>query len=185
MCSGERGPTAKQWEWIAAVALRKRSGLLRAYRGMLRVEDLEECISQAVLELLLRARSGRPFASPLHVCHALEQKVRSRVTDRLRAYSGRSPLLAALERAQPLEPATALAGLIDPRPAVEEQVFHRELLERVVETLPALTVGQRAALAAALSGDGPAEGRSRERERKLCERARRSLRVRVLAGWDG
>jgi len=45
------------------VARAKREVLLRAYRHRLRLEDLEDCYSQAALELVAQARKGRAFSS--------------------------------------------------------------------------------------------------------------------------
>ena len=72
------------------------------HRQRLRREDLEDCYSQATLELVVAVRRGRTFANRPHVAHALELRFLSRVQDRRRALSGRSPLDAALEQAQPL-----------------------------------------------------------------------------------
>src|ERR1700733_10961072 len=47
-------------EEIARVARARREAMLRAYRHMLRREDLEDCLSQAVCELLAR---GQRFAN--------------------------------------------------------------------------------------------------------------------------
>ncbi len=49
-------------EAVALVACAKREVLLRVHRYRLRREDLEDCYSQATLELVVLARSGRRFA---------------------------------------------------------------------------------------------------------------------------
>jgi len=166
--------------WVAELASRKRAALLSAYRGKLRPDELEECLSQAVLELLVRAGRGDGFASPLHVERSLEQKLRSRITDRLRARAGRSPLLAAIERSGG---DAELAGVADPRVGVEETVALRELLVRITEAARKLTAAQRLALATQLgAGGGSGAG---EKERKARQRAREKLRALVLEGWDG
>ena len=63
-------------EQVALIAFSRRARLLRIHRRRLRHEDLEDCYSQATLELLARAQRA-PFASRDHVLHALEQKFRS------------------------------------------------------------------------------------------------------------
>jgi hypothetical protein len=49
-------------EEVAIVARAKRDVLLRAHRFRLRREDLEDCYSQATLELVAHVRSGGAFA---------------------------------------------------------------------------------------------------------------------------
>src|SRR5271165_1473650 len=61
-------------ELVARVALARRDLLLRVHRHRLRIEDLEDCYSQATLELMQRARSGTPFASHSHIAAAIEQR---------------------------------------------------------------------------------------------------------------
>jgi hypothetical protein len=46
-------------ETVARVVVEKRHVLLRAYRGWLRPHDLEDCLSQAALELVVRGEAGR------------------------------------------------------------------------------------------------------------------------------
>ena len=48
-------------EEVAIVARARRELLLRAHRFRLRREDLEDCYSQATLELVVRARRGGVF----------------------------------------------------------------------------------------------------------------------------
>jgi hypothetical protein len=60
---------------VARVALARRDLLLRAHRHRLRTEDLEDCYSQATLELIQRARSGTPFVNPGHVANAVDWAV--------------------------------------------------------------------------------------------------------------
>ncbi len=70
----------------------RRELLLRVHRRRLRREDLEDCYSQATLELL-RGRARRAAVSPA-ACTSpdvLEQRFLSRVLDRRRALLGRSP----------------------------------------------------------------------------------------------
>jgi len=89
-------------EVLANVAAARRELLIGVHRRRLRREDLEDCYSQATLELLVAVRGGRAFASRLHVARALELRFVSRVHDRRRALAGRSPMHAALERAHVL-----------------------------------------------------------------------------------
>jgi hypothetical protein len=189
MCSGERSAsTAEQYRWIAEAVARKRAGLILAYRTKLREEEVEECISQAVVELLARARRGAGFASPLHASRALEQKVRSRVIDRLRAFSGRSPLLAELARSRSRDQTDRVGErLADPRLGVEELVCLRQLLGLIPEAARELTVSQRTALALEVAGvPAVAWGWSPGKRRKLCARGRIKLRASAaLEGWDG
>ena len=51
-------------ETVARVAVGRRSRLLRFYRRRLRFEDLEDCYSQATLELMARSRR-QPFEERL------------------------------------------------------------------------------------------------------------------------
>ena len=87
------------WRWWPA---RAGSLLLGAHSHRLGREDLEDCYSQATLELLARARRERRFASPHHIANALEQRFLSRIHDRRRALSGRSPIEAAIAPPLPL-----------------------------------------------------------------------------------
>src|SRR6476620_10325256 len=82
-------------ERVAVVAQAKRDALLWIYRFKLQREELEDCFAQATLELVVRARRA-PFESDEHVANALAQKFASRITDRVRAFSGRSPKAAML-----------------------------------------------------------------------------------------
>src|SRR5262252_4446726 len=77
-------------EEVARVAAARRPRLLRLYRRRLRPEDLEDCYSQATLELLVRSRSGPFFASREHLGNLLELRFKSRIDDRRRAVEGRS-----------------------------------------------------------------------------------------------
>ena len=135
-------------EEIALVARARREGMLRAYRNMLRREDLEDCLSQAVFELLARGARGQRFASREHVANALEQRFLSRVQDRRRAVRGRSPLQAHLESALPWSgPGERELELADPRAEVHPLVAHRFQLRQVARLAPLLTPDQRLVLA--------------------------------------
>jgi DNA-directed RNA polymerase specialized sigma24 family protein len=171
-------------EQVALVARAKREVLLRAYRHRLRGEDLEDCYSQATLELLASVRAGRRFSGCTHLANALEQRFVSRVRDRRRALSGRSPLQAALEGALPLGvPGSREVEVQDLRADVHPLVTRRLELERVPALALALTPDQRLVVACqvALEMDR-AEfcgrfGWSFEKYRKVAQRARARLRV--------
>ncbi len=158
-------------------------GLLRAHRHRLRREDLEDCYSQAVLELLAAARAGRRFSSREHLANALEQRFLSRVLDRRRAVAGRSPMAAALEGALPLGgPGEREVEVVDPRAEVHPLVVLRLQLQRVAELAPLLSDDQRLVLACQVAlGMSRAEfceqfGWSFERYRKVALRGRGRLR---------
>src|SRR3954454_2829411 len=74
---------------VATVLLAKRDVLLRVYRDRLPYEDLEDCLGQAALELVTRARAGG-LQGERHIANALEQKFVSRIIDGQRAL-GRRP----------------------------------------------------------------------------------------------
>lgn len=166
---------------VALVASARREKLLGAHRHRLPVEELEDCYSQATLELLGSVRRGRVFKSRSHIANALDQRLSSRIDDRHRALGGRSPIAAALAAALPL------TGMhyADERADVEEIVQLRQQLRLVIAAAAHLTVDQRLALRAQLSGRPGAEdlcrreGWSAERYRKLAQRARARLRVLV------
>src|SRR6266516_3832628 len=84
---------------VARVAHAKREVLLRVYRHLLRREDLEDCYSQATLELLAYARRGGNFSDASHLGNKLELRYLSRIRDMRRALGGRSPMQAALATA--------------------------------------------------------------------------------------
>jgi DNA-directed RNA polymerase specialized sigma24 family protein len=164
---------------VALVAQARRELLLGIHRHRLQREDLEDCYSQATLELVLRARRSR-FASPEHIANALEQRFLSRVLDRRRAVSGRSPAQAVLE--------SALAGgglsdeLRDARPGVEELVLLRFEVRGLQTLIGELTRDQQLVLVTQTClGMGCGEfcsryGWSAEKYRKVAQRARARLR---------
>ena len=87
-------------EAIARISWDRRTALLRSHGHRLGREDLEDCFSQATPELVVRARTrARAFVSDEHVANALEQRFLSRIADRRRALTGRSPMEAALQTA--------------------------------------------------------------------------------------
>jgi len=145
-----RGSVADE---VAEVACARRELLLRAHRFRLRHEDLEDCYSQATLELVARAQRGATFASRAHVANAIELRFLSRVRDRRRALSGRSPVQAALEQASPLDPALACGvDVVDEGAAVERLVLLREELRELERLARELSDDQRLALASQVAG---------------------------------
>jgi DNA-directed RNA polymerase specialized sigma24 family protein len=169
---------------VAIVASAKRDLLLRAHGYRLRREDLEDCYGQATLELLARARDGASFAGRLHIARAIELRFISRIHDRRRALSGRSPSQALIEQAAPLGSLEGEGGVepIDRAGAVEARVLLREELRAIERCSRELTHDQRLALAAQLDGaDGRALctrlGWSDEKYRKVGQRARARLRA--------
>jgi DNA-directed RNA polymerase specialized sigma24 family protein len=165
---------------------------LRAHRHMLRREDLEDCLSQAVCELLARARRGQRFSSRDHLANALEQRFVSRVYDRRRALAGRSPLQAALEGALPLGGmGEREVELADPRAEIHPLVAHRLQLRSVARVGQRLTADQRLVLVCQIAGVDRGEvcrrfGWSFEKYRKVAQRARARLRGLIDAEpWDG
>ena len=174
---------------MALVARAKRETLLRAYRYRLRGEDLEDCYSQATLELLAAVRAGRRFSGRAHLANALEQRFVSRVQDRRRALGGRSPLQASLEGAVPLGvPGGREVELQDLRAEVHPLVARRLELERLPALARSLTPDQRLVLACQVALDmDRAEfcgrfGWSFEKYRKVAQRARARLRALQKAG---
>lgn len=167
---------------MAHVALARRDLLMRVYRHRLRAEDLEDCYSQATLELVQRARTGTPFSGTHHISNALEQKLISRINDRRRALAGRSPIEAALGQAVALEPPDGGTGqLADPGPGVDEQVAMRADLRALREIASELTPDMRLLLAhqVGLGTECQAFCRryawSPEKFRKVAQRARQRL----------
>ena len=168
---------------VALVSRARRELLLRVHRHRLRREDLEDCYSQAVLELVAHARHGARFASRLHIARTIEQRFVSRINDRRRALSGRSPMLAALERAASLEASEPqVLPLPDPRPGPERLVLLRHELRRIDALARRLTPEQRLVIATQVGlAMGASEfcelhGWSTEKYRKVAQRARARLR---------
>jgi DNA-directed RNA polymerase specialized sigma24 family protein len=167
---------------IAVVAVAKRAVLLRAHRYRLRWQDLEDCYSQATLELLAHVRRGGTFADARHVSNALEQRFVSRIYDRRRALGGRSPTQATLETAVSLDSDPAQLEPVDERAELESLVLLREQLRLVQELARELTPDQRLVLACQVGLQmSRAEfcaryGWSGEKYRKVAQRARTRLR---------
>jgi DNA-directed RNA polymerase specialized sigma24 family protein len=169
-------------EELALVSRSRRELLLRAYRYQLRREDLEDCYSQATLELVAYTRKGRAFVDRSHLGNLLEQRFRSRVRDRRRALSGRSPMQAALEASMSLGGAGEEGvEIVDVRAELEKLVLLRDdlrLLKRLAGELPP---DQRLVLACQLLPMSRREtcralGWSSEKYRKVSQRARARLR---------
>jgi DNA-directed RNA polymerase specialized sigma24 family protein len=167
---------------VALVARAKREILLRAHHYQLRWEDLEDCYSQATIELVAHVRRGAAFADRAHVGNSLEQRFVSRIRDRRRALQGRSPMQAALETSLSLGgPGEEGVEIEDARAQLEKLVMHRHDL-RVIERLAReLTPDQRLVLACQLHPMSRAEtcgslGWTTEKYRKVAQRARARLR---------
>jgi hypothetical protein len=176
-----RAAAADQAEQLALVVRAKRELLLRAHRHRLRQEDLEDCFSQALVELLRAVRDGQRFAGHVHAARALEQRFLSRVHDRRRAARGRSPLQTALERALPLGNAGEL-DIRDRRADVHEQVARRCELEELLDRARDLSADQRLVLASQTAQLSRGEfcerhGWSFEKYRKVAQRGRARLRA--------
>jgi RNA polymerase sigma factor (sigma-70 family) len=181
------------------VSAAKRDVLLRVHRHRLGREDLEDCFSQATLELVSRARTRtRGFASDAHIANALEQRFLSRINDRQRAVGGRSPMEAALHDAlrrgdgnPDADAPTPLAQLTDPSADVDEHVAARHDLGRLRELADELSADQRLVLACqvALGMDShefcERFGWSVEKFRKVAQRGRARLRDLVNDYDDG
>jgi len=160
----------------------KRDVLLRAHRYRLRWQDLEDCYSQATLELVAHVRRGGVFSSARHVSNALEQRFLSRIHDRRRAIGGRSPSQATLEAALSLDGDHAPLEPVDERAQLEHVVLLREQLRLVEQLARELTEDQRLVLACQVGLQmSRAEfcarfGWSAEKYRKVAQRARARLR---------
>ena len=164
------------------MAAAKRGLLLRVHRHRLRREDLEDCYSQATLELIAHVKAGGSFVGREHITNAIELRFVSRTRDRRRALSGRSPIQAALEQAEMLG---TIAGegveLADGRAEVDAKVILREELRRLSRLVGLLSGDQRRVLASQVGGEPCAQfcsrsGWSREKYRKVAQRARARLR---------
>jgi DNA-directed RNA polymerase specialized sigma24 family protein len=158
---------------------------LRVHRRRLRFEDLEDCYSQATLELVLRARRS-PFADADHVRNALEQKFLSRINDRRRALGGRSGIEAAIANALPVEGSDdGLFEIEDRGAVVERQVAVHAEVRRLREVITELTLDQRLVLHGQVNLELAADefcaryGWSIEKFRKVSQRARWRLRALV------
>jgi DNA-directed RNA polymerase specialized sigma24 family protein len=167
---------------VALVARARRELLLRAHRHRLRREDLEDCYSQATLELVADARRGASFPSRRALETAIERRFVSRIQDRRRALSGRSPIQAALERSLSLAVMSEQdVDVVDARAELETLVIARLELRRVEALIGELTPDQRLILISQVAlGMARAEfcrryGWSPEKYRKVAQRARARL----------
>jgi DNA-directed RNA polymerase specialized sigma24 family protein len=157
----------------------------------LRREDLEDCYSQAILELVAHTRRGGVFSSRRHLANVIEQRFISRIHDRRRALSGRSPMQAALESALPLDGVDRDGILIVDRIELEQLVILRQELELLHSLAPRLTPEQRLVLACQVSLQMDCgefcrlHGWSSEKYRKVAQRARGRLRLLVNQAEDG
>jgi DNA-directed RNA polymerase specialized sigma24 family protein len=169
-------------EEVAQVALARRELMLAVHRFRLRREDLEDCYSQASIELVLAAREGKAFASREHMANAIELRFLSRVRDRRRAISGRSPMQAALEGSIPLELGEFAIQITDHRFEPERTAILRQEIERLNAHARQLTSDQRLVLASqlALGMDSPEfcrrYGWTPAKYRKVAQRGRARLR---------
>ena len=154
--------------------------LLGANLYRLRHEELEECFSQSVMELVRWVRTGGVFDDSIHAAAALETRFHSRVLDRHRAIRGRG----AQRKAHVI--ALRMGGnaqLPDPRLGVEELVMRRLELRNVTHVASELTDDQRLVVACQVGlqmrcGEFCAPfGWSPEKYRKVAQRARTSLRA--------
>ncbi len=170
-------------EQVALVARAHRRALLRSHRHRLRADDLEDCFSQATLELLAAVAGGRRFTGRAHLANALAQRFSSRVDDRRRALNGRSALAAALERALPLGLNTERAHQIVDRGAdIHPHIVRRFELERLLALTAELSADQRLVLAHQLANVTRADfcdrfGWTPAKYRKVAHRARARLRL--------
>jgi DNA-directed RNA polymerase specialized sigma24 family protein len=186
----ERQRRSDPAEEVARVARAKRELVLRANRHRLRQEDLEDCYSQATLELLASARRGATFADDTHVGNTLELRFSSRVRDMRRALAGRSPIQMALEGAVSLGgPGAQEVALADRRAEVEKRVLLREELRCIERVADRLTADQALVLACQVAQIGCADfcrrfGWTREKYRKVAQRGRKKL-AQLLAAEEG
>jgi DNA-directed RNA polymerase specialized sigma24 family protein len=175
-------------EEVALVARARRELLLRVHRHRLRREDLEDCYSQATLELVADAQRGASYATRRDVGTAIERRFVSRIQDRRRALSGRSPIQAALERSLSLAVMSEQdVDVVDARAELETLVIARLELRRVEALMSELTPDQRLVLITQVALGMPrAEfcrryGWGPEKYRKVAQRARARL-LRLTAG---
>jgi DNA-directed RNA polymerase specialized sigma24 family protein len=169
---------------MALVAQARRQPLLRTHRHRLRKEDLEDCFSQATLELLAKAREGDggTYVTRTHMANVLEQRFLSRIYDHRRALRGRSPAQAALNQALRLGDGADGIEVADVRAEIERLVMLRMDLRSLGQVIHKLTPDQRLVLSS-LTASGmecvqfcDRFGWSKEKYRKVSQRARARLR---------
>jgi DNA-directed RNA polymerase specialized sigma24 family protein len=158
--------------------------LLSVHRSRLRREDLEDCYSQATVELVAQARRGElRYSSQAHLRSLFELRFVSRVRDRRRALRGRSPAQAMLDGALSLGgPGRREIEIADPRADIERRTLLRYELRTLERAAHALSPDQRLVLACQIglqmsAGEFCATfGWSHEKHRKVAQRARARLR---------
>lgn len=161
-----------------------RGLLLSVYRPWLRRDDLEDCYSQATVELVAQARRGElRYSSRAHLRSLFELRFVSRVRDRRRALRGRSPAQAMLDGALSLGgPGRREIEIADPRADIERRMLLRHELRTLERAAHALSPDQRLVLACQIglqmsAGEFCATfGWSHEKHRKVAQRARARLR---------
>jgi hypothetical protein len=169
-------------ERLARALAAERARLLRRHAHRLERADLEECLAQAALELVPRARR-EAVGSAWRPALDLEQRFLARVTDRRRALAGRSPRERLLRTAATIGDANLdeVLQVADARASVDEQVWRREELRRLLELIAELSDDQRMVAIHRLFGDVDA-ARLRQQQQwsvakyeKLASRARARL----------
>ena len=157
-----------------------RGLLLSVHRRWLRWEDLEDCYSQATVELVAQARRGElRVSSGTHLRNLLELRFLSRVLDRRRALRGRSPVQATLDCALLL----GEVEIVDVRADVERRTMLRFDLQSLERAAHALSADQRLVLACQIGLQMRADefcrrfNWSHEKHRKVAQRARARLRL--------
>jgi DNA-directed RNA polymerase specialized sigma24 family protein len=174
-------PANHQVDRIAIAAATNWTRLLRIHRRRLPAAELEDCLGQALLELLVAAEQRRTrFPDRAAALSALDRRFQSRIIDRHRAHNGRSAISTALHRARPLDTVADTPANAAPDPL--QQVIDRETLAQLAHAVGQLTPDQRLALLAQLHGEPPGEfcarhGWSPAKHRKTLQRARARLRL--------
>lgn len=177
-------PRLDQTEEVALVAHAARGLLLSVYRPWLRRDDLEDCYSQATLELVAQARRGElRYSGRAHLRSLFELRFVSRVRDRRRALRGRSPAQAMLDGALAHGGADGRGiEVADPRADVERLTLLRCELRALERAAHGLSPDQRLVLACQIGLQMSAGefcrtfGWSHEKHRKVAQRARARLR---------
>lgn len=175
-----RASTTQAEAMIAEVSRARWRTLLRVYHGHLRHEDLEDCLAQATLELVVQARRGTITTAdaPL-LAGALEHKFKSRIIDRRRAISGRSPAATAEHHATQID---AITDLLPARHDTQAHVITRDELHLLISVFPRLTRDQRLVIRHQIDPHAgrpadfcDAHGWTLEKYRKVGQRARARL----------
>jgi DNA-directed RNA polymerase specialized sigma24 family protein len=180
---GPDGSEPDQAEEVALVAHAARGLLLSMHRAWLRRDDLEDCYSQATLELVAQARRGElRYSSRSHLHSLFELRFVSRVRDRRRALRGRSPAQALLDGALAHGADGRAVEVADPRADVERRTLLRHELRTLELAARGLSADQRLVLACQIALQMDAGefcrtfGWSEEKRRKVAQRARARLR---------